>query len=405
MLTLLHPSLMPLIQKIPCGILPLLLEDEEYPILIVKVPKEYILAAKIKANFKIYLVPVLIDNQQTFGLVTAFFDDEDEPLTIKTPLFSDDFSAKLFESLRSRWINVYFFDELSRERLIYRAYVMIPDRIQHKFDEAILLDFSFSKAREMMNEIEKLFGLRTSLDDAQAISVSLKESVYGEDLFIQDLRPERHSYHGSRGISHTMLEREESGSYQEEDIIQCLLLVFSPDQIYLSPKRIYDKEEMCDILVVTDTKLLIIQAKDSPNIERVSRQKLSRKRNNTLGAVKKAVNQVKGAIGYYRRIAGRLEFFANEKKFSIDTKRLEAKALVVVKELFNDQYSEYSPPLLDVFNGKAIPCIALDYPELFQFCFHLQNEDAFFDAYNTVMSHAAKHGEYPRLRFGLVKGK
>lgn len=403
MLTLLHPNIMPIIQQMPGGILPLLLEDEEFPIFIVKVPKEYILAAKIKASFKIYLVHMCINNHKTFGLVTAFFDDNDEPLIIKTPLFSDDFSITLFEVLRSRRLNVHFFDELSRERLTYRADAVIPDETQYKFDEIILLDFSYPKALAMINEIERLFGLRTALDDARAISVLLKESIYGGDLFIQDLRPERHSYHGSRGFSHTILERDEPGSYQEEDIIQCLLLVFSPDQIYLSPKRTYDEEEMCDILVITDTKLLIIQAKDSPNIERISRQTLQRKRSNVLAALKKAIGQVTGAVGYYRRNAGKLEFIINGKQYSIDTKRLEVNALIVVKELFNDQYGEYSPLLLDVFNDKAISCIALDYPELFQFCFHGQNEDDFFDAYNTIIAHAKHHGQYPRLRFGLIE--
>ncbi|MDD2723038.1 MAG: hypothetical protein PHH59_03320 [Methylovulum sp.] len=403
MLTLQYPSLMLIIQQMPVGILPLLLKDEECPIFIVKAPKEYILAAKINASLKIYLVPVIVDNQKTFGLVTAFFDDEDEPLVIKTPLFSDDFSITLFESLRNGRINVHFFDELSRERLVYRAHITIPDETQQKIDEITLLDFSFPNARAMMDEIETFFGLRTSLDDDRAIGVSLNESVYGEDLFIQDLRPEQHSYHGSRGFSHTILEREEPGSYQEEDIIQCLLSVFSPEQIYLSPKRIHDKEEICDILVITDTKLLIIQAKDSPNIKRISRQKLSRKRSNVVGALKKAIEQVKGAIGYYRRIGGRLEFLINGKQYSIDTTQLEVKALIVVKELFNDQYSEYSPLLLEVFRDKAVPCIALDYPELYQFCAHLQNEEDFFDAYNTVMVYAAKYGEYPRLRFGLVE--
>lgn len=405
MLTILYPSLMSVIQQMPCGIFPLCLEEEECPIFIVKATKECILAAKINASLKIYLVPVIVENQKTFGLVTAFFDDEDEPLVIKTPLFADDFSITLFESVRNGQLNVHFFDELSRERLVYRAHVTIPDETQQKINAMTLLDFSFPNARAMMDEIETCFGSRTSLDDARAINVSLNESVYGEDLFIQDLRPEQHSYHGSRGFSYTVLEREEPGSYQEEDIIRCLLLVFSPEQIYLSPKRIYDDEEICDILVITDTKSLIIQTKDSPNIERISRQKLSRKRNNVLGALKKAIDQVKGAVGYYRRIGGRLEFLINGEKYSIDTKRLEAKALIVVKELFNDQYGEYSPLLLDIFRDKAVPCIALDYPEFYQFCLHLQNEDAFFDAYNTVMVHANKYGEYPRLRFGLSKGK
>ncbi|MBY0475108.1 MAG: hypothetical protein K2Q13_08635 [Nitrosomonas sp.] len=403
MLTILYPSLMPTIQKMPGGILPICLDDEECPIFIVKAPKEYILAAKINASFKIYLVPVIIDNQQTFGLVTAFFDDEDEPLIIKTPLFADDFSLALFESLKNGRINVHFFDELSRERLVYRAQATIPVDTQKKIDEVTLLGFSFPNARTIINEIERWFGLRTSFDDARAISVSLSESVYDEDFIILDVRPEPHTYHGSRGFSHTILEREEPGSYQEEDIAQCLLLVFPPEQIYINPKRVYDKEEMCDILVITDTKLLIIQAKDSPNIEQISRQKLSRKRSNVLNALEKAINQIKGAVGYYRRIESRLEFLINGKQYSINTKELEVKALVVVKELFNDQYGEYSSLLLDFFRDKAVSCIALDYPELYQFCSRLQNEDAFFEAYNTVMTHAVKYGEYPRLRLGLVE--
>ncbi|NOZ10400.1 MAG: hypothetical protein GXP09_05100 [Gammaproteobacteria bacterium] len=393
---------MPDIQQMPVGILPLCLADEECPIFIVKAPKEYILAAKINASLKIYLVPVIINNQMSFGLVTAFFDDEDEPLVIKTPLFADDFSEILFKVLGNGHLNVHFFDELSRERLVYGALVTIPEETRQQIDEMTLLDFSLSSAQAMIDQVEISFGLRTPVDDARAINISLNESTYGEDLFIQDLRPEQHSYHGSHGFSHTILEREEPGSYQEEDIVKCLLLVFDPGQIYLSPKRTYDKEEMCDILVITDTSLLIIQAKDSPNIERISRQKLSRKRSNVLGAIKKAINQVKGAIGYYRREGDRLEFLIDGERHSIDAKGLTARTLIVVKELFNDQYREYSRLLLELFRLKTVPCVALDYPEFYQYCTHLHDEDAFFDAYDEVMSHATKHGEYPRLRFGLV---
>jgi hypothetical protein len=59
----------------------------------------------------------------------------------------------------------------------------------------------------MVDELGTCFGLRTSLDDARAISISLDESIYGESLFILDTRPEQHTYHGSRGFSHTILER------------------------------------------------------------------------------------------------------------------------------------------------------------------------------------------------------
>lgn len=401
MLTLLYPNLIPIIQEMPAGILSINVEDKACPMFIVKAPKEYILAAKINAGFKIYLAPVQIDNQRTFGFVTAFFDDEDEPLVIRTPLFADDFARILLDSLRNGQINVHFFDELAREQLVYRAEVTIPDVTQKKINKLSLLKPSRPDARVIIDEMSEWFSLRTSCDDNEAINVFFSELTFGENLFIQDMRPERHAYHGSRGHSHTFLEREEAGRYQEEDVINCLLLIFEADKIYHSPKRVYDGEEICDILVVTDSKLLIIQTKDSPNTERISRQSLSRKRSNVLRALKKAINQVKGAVGYCQRIKDKLEFVINGNQYSIDISGLEVMALVVVKELFNNQYIEYSELLLDLFEDKAVPCIALDYPELYLFCVHLRNEDSFFAAFNTLLAHAVTHGSYPRLRFGL----
>lgn len=408
MLTILEPDIVPVIQQMPGGVLPLtlMLTDEEYPAFIVKAPKEYILSAKINKNFKVYLLPVTVENQTTLGLVTAFFDDEDEPLVIRTPLFLDNFSKDLFRLLRNRWINVHFFDELSRELLVYRAGVVIPDETQKKIDELILLDFSYSKASAIVEGIGRAFSLRTSVDDDQSIDILLSESVFGEEIFRQDIHPRRHSYHGSRGFSHTLLEREEPGGYQEEDIIQCLLLVFQPEQIYFSPKRIYDNEEVCDILVVTENNSLIIQAKDSPNIERISRQKLLRKRKNVLHSLKKATEQVKGALSYYRRISGRLDFRIDEELYSLDTKSLEINTLIVVKELFYDDADEFTTLLLDVYKNKDAPCVAFSYIDFYLFCFHLNSEKAFFNGYKNMMTYAAQNGVYPSFSFeSKVKSK
>lgn len=403
MITILHPNLLPIIKEVPLGLLPLRFTGDEGHCLVVKVPKEYILAAKINESFNIYLAPVFIDNEHTFCAITAFFDDVDEPLILTTPLFYENFSVEFFEVFNSRRVTVCFFDELARERLVYEATVTIPDSTKRKIQELKLLEFSIPKAKVMLDEALQWFGRRTAEDDACAIGISLDKSVYGEGLFIQDLRPEEHLYNGSRGHSHTFLEVEEPGSYQEEDIIRCLLLVFSPEQVFLNPKRTYDREEICDILVITDTRVLFIQAKDSPNIERISRQKLARKRSNVIKALNKAVDQVKGAIGYFRHEASTLIFFINEERHSFDISKRDFSALVVVKELFNDQYCEYSPMLLDMVREKEVPCIALDYPELYQYCAHLPGEEAFFGAYNTVMAHALKNNEYPRLRFGLTE--
>lgn len=403
MFTLKYPELIPAVKDLVGGLMSFKVADNDLPILVIKVPKEYILSARINRFIKLYLLPVDIEGQRTFGLVTAFFDDDDEPLVVKTPLFKDSFVIDLLDLLSNEDIEVYFFDELSRERLIYRAKLSIPEETKMKLDDMSLLAPSLPTIRKMIDQIDMSFGCRSSVDDEQAIRIHLDESVYGEDIFILDARPKHHSYHGARGHSHTMLERKEPGSYQEEDIIQCLLLAFDPEQIYLSPKRVYDNEEMCDILVITDKNILIIQAKDSPNIERISTQKLDRKRRNVLSALTKAINQVKGAIGYYRRDSGTLEFLIDDKRHAIDTESLSVRSMVVVKELFDDQYIEYSDSILDIYHSKDVPCIPLDYPTFYQFCKNCPSEGDFFDTYDIVMGWAIEHGQYPKPRFGLVE--
>ena len=403
MFTLKHPELMPAVKDLVGGLMSFIVADNDLPILVIKVPKEYILSSRINRFIKLYLVSIDIEGQRTFGLVTAFFDDDDEPLVVKTPLFRDSLIIDLLDLLSNEYIEIYFFDELSRERLVYRAKISVPEEAKKKMNEISLLAPSLPTIRKMIDQLDKSFGCRSSVDDEEAILIYLDESVYGEDIFIQDTRQNNHSYHGARGYSHTMLEREEPGSYQEEDIIQCLLLVFSPEQIYLSPNRVYDNEEMCDILVITDKTILIIQAKDSPNIERISKQKLGRKRKNVLSALKKAIKQVKGAIGYYRRDSGSLELLIDDERRLIATASLKIRSMIIVKELFDDQYIEYSTSILDIHHSKDVPCIPLDYPTFYQFCKNSPTEEDFFGTYDIVMSWAIERGQYPKPRFGLVK--
>lgn len=402
MLSLMHPEVLPDIAAFPGGLQVLRLQDSDRPVLIVKVPKEYILAAKINGGFRIYLTPARIDGQVAWGLVTAFFDDADEPLALRTPLLDEEWAAEVLDALRSDVVDVHFFDELARERLVYRASVKVPEATVQHIESIELLPFSIPRARALLDGIEAYFGLRTPTDEAEAIEVSFEEALFGEDLFIQDARMDLHAYHGARGFSHTMLEREEPGQYQEEDIIQCLQMIFLPQQIYLGPRRTYDGEELCDVLVVSDSRILVVQAKDSPNVEKISRQTLKRKRANVMSALRKAIEQVKGAVGYIRRNTGTLEFRINGELHTIALAGRRLKTLIVVKELFNDQFAEYSEPLRRLSTDKDVECVALDYPEFYSYCTHLGNEAGFFEAYDVVTDYAKQQGEYPRLRFGLV---
>ncbi len=78
-----------------------------------------LLAAKVNRGFKVYVVPVTLASQETIGLVSAFFDDEDEPLVIFTPLFEEDRARDLIDVLKHSTLDIHFFDELGRELLGY----------------------------------------------------------------------------------------------------------------------------------------------------------------------------------------------------------------------------------------------------------------------------------------------
>lgn len=241
------------------------------------------------------------------------------------------------------------------------------------------------------------FGLRTVADDAEAITVVFGENLVPEDLFIQDLRPMLHGFHGSSGFSHATLEREEPGEFQELDIIRLLHSFFSPSQIYHDPLRITDREEIADVVVLTETYVLVVQAKDSPNTERILRNTIARKRKTTLSSLVKALRQFEGATKYFRT-GDPVGMLLPNGQIEIDLSERLVVGLVVLKEMFNNEYQEYTQAILDVSNRLQAPCIALDYPELASYSAFLHGEEAFFEAYWRVFTHGADTGMFPRLR-------
>lgn len=404
MLTFLHPEILPHIKELPFGLIPIFFNNGETPALVVKVTKETILAAKINSGFKIYLAPVNINEKKSIAVISAFFDDADEPLTVTTPLFDDEVSRDVLSIITTKSIRVHFFDELSREQLVYDAEIHTNEMTMSQINDIAFTDSSLNSAKDSLLQAAEWFGLRGVQDDQNSIDVKLTNSIYGEGFFYTDIRPDANSYHGSQGFTSAILERGENpGQYQEQDIVQCLLSVFPSNEIYLNPLRTYDREEMCDILIITESKAIIIQAKDSPNKKEISQQNIGRKKKGILKQLKKALAQVNGAISYYGRENNTLSFYINDDLHSIDTSKLTLYSLVIVKELFNDMYDEYSKLLLGLVCEREVPCIALDYPELYQYCIYTKSEDMFFNAYNRVFNFALNNHVYPRLRFGLTE--
>jgi hypothetical protein len=400
MLTILHPQVIPYIQGLPIGLWPLPFKNGANPRLLIKTTKEMLLAAKVNGGFKVYVISITLSGQETIGLISAFFDVEDEPLVIFTPLFEDEETHKLINMLQLPTLDIHFFDEHSRELLGYTCELKCPGSTKDRLASPSFGPFELDLARSAHTQLRQWFGVRTPNDDIAAISIGFEESHFADDLVILDARPDNHLYPGGSSFSFSQLEREEPGAFQEQDIAHLLGRLFKPADIFMNPLRVTDKEEIADILVVTESEIIVLQAKDSPNTENVLRNTIARKKLTAQKVLLKALGQVKGALRYLRSMSP-LKMIVGGEAIEMDISRHQLRALIVVKELFNDEYSIYSPPIIELSNDTQVPCIALDYPEL-QAYTGMSSQDKFFEAFDLVFFHAQKTGELPRLRIWLV---
>lgn len=370
--------------------------------LAIKAPKEFLLAAKMNCGFKLYVLPILVGGRDAIGLTSAFFDDEDEPLTIRTPLFDEPLSFDLREVLLSEKAYVHLFDDNDRELLAYEVAIRCPDAARARLEAAYLPPFDLDHVREALEQLDSVFGLRTEQEDAEAVEVSFLSPLFPEDRVIIERHPDLHAFHGSKPFSATQLVREtQPGTYQELDIIRLLHGAFSPEQIYYSPKRPEDQKELVDILVLTPTRALFLQAKDSEHTEAILRNPLDRKRKVALSSLTKAVDQVKGAVRW-ARMHNPSTVLVGDAEVSINLAGRDVYGMTVVKELFTDQYDEYSKIVLPAAKTMGIPCIPMDYGEFIDFAHHASDEQYFFGTLDKLADKAAEVGQCPRSRFGLV---
>jgi len=146
MLTVLYPQIASYIERLSIGLWPLLFRNEPDPRLLIKTTKEMLLTARVKRGFKVYVVSINLSGQDTICLISAFFDDEDEPLVIFTPIFEDEESRKLMYILKRETLDIHFFDEHNRELLGYtQAVTPVKRDAQAKIAKQILADVSAAK--------------------------------------------------------------------------------------------------------------------------------------------------------------------------------------------------------------------------------------------------------------------
>lgn len=406
MITVLHPEIYRKVIGFPGGIAAFPDPNGGAPLLVVKATKEFILAAKVFAQFKIYLVPVEVAGFATKALVSAFFDDEEAPLIITTPLLEGDQGRELSKALGCQTLNVHFFDEHGREYLVYEAELSVPPATKEAVDQIELINADPMQIIHLLDDAAIWFSYRNAQHDEDAITVKLLVSKFGDSLAFTDARHPLHSHHGAKGFSLSVLEREEPGTFQEEDIIKCLGLSFDQSMIYHSPKRVTDGEEICDVMVVTQNRLLIIQAKDNPNIERIARQKLTRKRTAAKKAFDSAIGQIRGAHTYIKSCGDQLRFRINDDDHTIDMGRMELWALAIVKEIFDDETRDRAKSLNALMTERRISCAAFEYRRLYDICYRVRSSDKFYGFLAEVVDDIKNYNDLPAIKFygGILPG-
>lgn len=397
MLSITHPAVMTYVHQLPIGLLPIIFKGDPVPRLIVKANKELILSAKVRKAFAVHLIPYDVAGVKSVGFLAAFPDDQQHPLILAGALIEELMGHEMCIALMSSEVNVHFFDELGREILGYRARFTSSDAHRDLLKNSKIPSIGGLNQSAILSYLSDWFRVSGTREDAQAIKVELLEALFPEEFVFADMRDDSHQYQGSPRVSYYTLEREEPGDFQEKEIIALLQRTFEPGTIYFSPKRIYDREEVADILVVTERNVIIVQAKDSPNLERTINLPIARKKSTAIKALKKAAAQVRGAANYLRRRQPAV-FLINDAEIEVSLEGKGVYGLVVMKELFDDDFDEYTSVLLNLYEQAQVPTIPLSYSELHQYTRFLAGDEAFLEAFMKVFDWGCKTGMFPRLR-------
>ena len=382
-LSVTNPEIMDTLVDIPGGLWPIRRGGDSRMILVVKAPREMAQTAKLRGGFRFYLVPVYAGDVATYGLLTAFFDDNDEPLVIRTPLFNEEITRDFLSLLSSDSFYVHFFDERNRELLGFRAENSNAYRCRILSNTIRFVSPTIDRARQFLDEMQIWFSARSASDDAAAVTIHLRELLFPDSL-----------------AEHV----DNPGDFNEPDIATALHRPFRGDQVFMNPMRADNGREFVDVLVTTTKTLLLIQAKDSPNTESALTRNIVCKKATSAKHIRKATAQLKGSINYLRSDEF-IEIITDGKRRNVSISGRDVFGLVIVKELFDAERPTYSPLVLTVFEETGIPCLLLDQMEFQQLTFFRSTEERLVRTLWEIFSVARGRGVFPRSRFGLRVGK
>ena len=382
-LTITNPEVVDTLVDSPGGLWPIRRGGDSRMILVVKAEREMAKTAKLRGGFRFYLVPVHVGDVATYGLLTAFFDDNDEPLVIRTPLFDEEITRDFLLLLSADSFYVHFFDGHNRELLGFRAENPNAHRFRALSNTMRFVTLTLERARQVLDEMQLWFSARSPSDDTAAFTIHLRERLFPDSL-----------------AGHV----DNPGNLNEPDIATALHRSFRGDHVFTNPIRADNGREFVDVLVATAKTLLLIQAKDSPSTESALTRKIVRKKATAAKHVRKATVQLKGSINHLGS-GESIEIITDGKRRNVSTSGRDVFGLVIVKELFDPERPTCSPPVLTVFNDTGIPCLLLDHTEFQQLTFFRTTEESFVGTLKELFSAACAYGVFPRSRFGLRTGK
>lgn len=396
MLTIEHPEILPQLALLQYGLWPFKGPDGGVG-LIVKAPKEAILASRLNDGFKIYLLEDHTGERSHLGLITAFFDDHDEPLVIKSLQYAGDAHLTDLTALMSQpEFNVHFFDEHDREMLGARARNPSSDRFRETIATATFHDFARDTFEILISRLEDRFSVRDAADDDLAFTIKLGERLFPDDFVLLDGRDEAYRFHGAdSSLAANRLEREEPGAFQERDIAVLMGRIYEGSAIFLNPVRDDTGKELTDILVYDDRAILFIQAKDSPNTEASLRRSIDRKRAAVRGHILKAARQLTGALSHAKR-ASVLKVRRPDGPVELPVADRDLIGLVVVSELFDDDYAACSRPVLQVVRDTECAAILIDYRGLHIMAQTLRSPTRFTHGLAQMFEVAIDKDEFPK---------
>ena len=245
MLSSLHPETAQHLKALPAGLLPFRNIKTGKLLIVIKATKEMILAARMNQGFKFYVAPLALTIGTVPALVTAFFDDGDEPLIVMTPLFDDEMPRDMRELLAYEELEVYFLDEHNREWMSYRARLKDGGSCFVDGTDLTFTQYSHHAMNLIYEGVARWFGKRTPEDDSRAITVSFVERIGPDDPFILDATDTGNDHLGSSGHSYSTLTRDDPGAFQERDIVTGLRRVFPGDKNRDQPNAQGQSQGIC----------------------------------------------------------------------------------------------------------------------------------------------------------------